>query len=452
MAQHLNTGVKYPSTAEDDSSVGSVTWSNPSNAKVADSTYASAININFNTSHYLKTTDFGFSIPSGSTIDGIEVEVRAYLTASSPGSDARVRLYKGGTFQGTIIEHSLPTSLTYVSYGGSSDLWGLTWTSDDINSSTFGAGFSVAGNTVDFTTNVDVIRITVYYTLDLPVITTNAATPIGATFVTANGDITSTGGVDADKRGVVYSLTSHSSPGNIQPDDSLYEYKVEETGTFSSGSFTESITGLVSRTTYYVRAYAHNSEGYGYGNEVSFLTIGFTNPENIFADDTTYTTLVASSGDLNIELSKDGGVNWGYLRTKTFGASDTSETYGEGINELWGYSWTRADLVDANLRVRLSQGDISQVYKDFGFITGNQSLTGIEIIVKGHYVNPTLYLDLLNIKIYYGTSVNEVKEGSEVYVSDGRKVGEGAGSGTGILSFYDSNSWIATDSGAPVAS
>ena len=39
-----------------------------------------------------------------------------------------------------------------------------------------------------------------------------------------------------------------------------------------SGSFTSNITGLVSGTTYYVRAYATNSVGTSYGNQVTFTT------------------------------------------------------------------------------------------------------------------------------------------------------------------------------------
>ena len=39
------------------------------------------------------------------------------------------------------------------------------------------------------------------------------------------------------------------------------------------GMFTSYMTGLKPNTTYYVRAYATNSEGTAYGNEVTFTTI-----------------------------------------------------------------------------------------------------------------------------------------------------------------------------------
>jgi len=38
------------------------------------------------------------------------------------------------------------------------------------------------------------------------------------------------------------------------------------------GAFTSSLTGLTENTTYYVRAYATNSVGTAYGNELNFTT------------------------------------------------------------------------------------------------------------------------------------------------------------------------------------
>lgn len=284
-----------------------------------------------------------------------------------------------------------------------------------------------------------------------PTVTTQAVSSVAATTATGNGNITSTGNTTPDKRGVVYSTTSHSDPGNTAPASSVYESVSESTGSFSTGAFTQSLTGLVSRTTYYARAYAHNALGYSYGSEVSFTTIGFTNPGNVYASDNVYATLAASSGDLTVELSKDGGTNYHNALVKTFNGSDSLLTYGNGATELWGTSWTRADMVDSLFRIRVSQGNISQVYKTFGFTTGSDTLTGIEVAIEAKFATSTISIDLIKVKIYYGTSILPVQAGSTAYASNGRKNGEGAASGTGVLAFYDGTAWRAVDTGATVA-
>jgi len=50
------------------------------------------------------------------------------------------------------------------------------------------------------------------------------------------------------------------------------------------GSFTATITGLNGNTTYYIRAYATNSSGTGYGNQVSFTTDATETPGPSFTD------------------------------------------------------------------------------------------------------------------------------------------------------------------------
>lgn len=290
-----------------------------------------------------------------------------------------------------------------------------------------------------------------YVLILLPTVTTQAVSSVGATTATGNGDITVTGGENADQRGMVYSTTTHGDPGNVAPASSSYSGLVEETGSFSAGAFTESITGLISRTVYYARAYSHNLAGYSYGSEISFTTIGFTNPANIYSSDDTYATLAATSGILTVEVSKDAGANWQTPKTITFTGADSLQTCGTGAAELWGSSFTRADLVDATFRVRLSQGNISQVYKTFGFTTGSDILTGMEVNIEGKYASSTLSLDLLEVKIYYGSSILPVQAGSQAFASNGRKAGEGAGSGTGVLVYYDGSEWIASDTGATVA-
>jgi len=123
------------------------------------------------------------------------------------------------------------------------------------------------------------------YRLAGPTVTTQAATNIEDTTATGNGNITDTGGENCDIRGIVWDLGTHGDPGNVSPAVSDYANDVAETpGPFGTGAFTRSLTGLPTGDTIYVRAYAHNSEGYAYGAEVNFLTKPAA-PTNVAATD-----------------------------------------------------------------------------------------------------------------------------------------------------------------------
>ena len=117
-------------------------------------------------SHYLKCTNFGFTIPSGGTIEGIQVEWEANASSGGTINDNAVRVVKGGTI-GTADKSNTTawqSSDTFRSYGGSSDLWSTTWAPSDINATNFGAAVSAivnGGNSKP--ANVDSVRITVSY-------------------------------------------------------------------------------------------------------------------------------------------------------------------------------------------------------------------------------------------------------------------------------------------------
>ena len=95
----------------------------------------------------------------------------------------------------------------------------------------------------------------------LPTVTTSQVTNITETAATGGGNVTDDGGATVTQRGVCWSTSHNPTTSN--------NHGTSGTGT---GSFTCLMTGLTPNTTYYVRAYATNSQGTAYGNEVSFMT------------------------------------------------------------------------------------------------------------------------------------------------------------------------------------
>jgi len=99
----------------------------------------------------------------------------------------------------------------------------------------------------------------------VPVVTTAPVSSISKTTAECGGNITSDGGSPIIARGVCWSRTNTPS---------INTYKsIDGTGT---SSFTSSITGLIGHTLFYVRAYATNSIGTGYGDTISFYSTDST--------------------------------------------------------------------------------------------------------------------------------------------------------------------------------
>jgi len=98
-----------------------------------------------------------------------------------------------------------------------------------------------------------------------PIVTTQAVTKIGTTTATGNGNITELGSSNPTQHGVCWSTSTN-------PTIAL-DTKTTQGAKDTTGAFTSSITGLSAGTTYYVRAYATNSVGTSYGDQVSFSSV-----------------------------------------------------------------------------------------------------------------------------------------------------------------------------------
>ena len=104
-----------------------------------------------------------------------------------------------------------------------------------------------------------------YQIFDAIGITTTAADLFTESTARSGGYVVSDGGFEITLRGVVWSATANPTLGTNELGHS-------EDGS-GLGAFTSQLTGLSQSTLYHVRAYAINSEGINYANEVTFTTI-----------------------------------------------------------------------------------------------------------------------------------------------------------------------------------
>jgi hypothetical protein len=100
-----------------------------------------------------------------------------------------------------------------------------------------------------------------FTTLQKPTLTTTTATFVLGKNATSGGEITSDGGTSVTARGLCWSTNQNPTLG----DNTI------SAGT-GSGSFSQILGGLSYSTTYYVRAYATNSVGTSYGNQITLST------------------------------------------------------------------------------------------------------------------------------------------------------------------------------------
>ena len=92
-------------------------------------------------------------------------------------------------------------------------------------------------------------------------LTTNVATTVTNITAISGGNITSDGGTPVTARGICWSTSPNPTVANDSTRNGV-----------GPGAFTSNISGLLGSTTYYVRAYAINTTGVAYGNQITFTT------------------------------------------------------------------------------------------------------------------------------------------------------------------------------------
>jgi uncharacterized repeat protein (TIGR01451 family) len=118
-----------------------------------------------------------------------------------------------------------------------------------------------ATNSVGISYGADIEFTTGTTPATIPTVVTAAVSSVTASTASSGGNVTADGGADVTARGVCWSTSENPTVDDDKTEDG--------TGT---GEFTSAITGLSPGTTYHVRAYATNSAGTAYGDDVTFTT------------------------------------------------------------------------------------------------------------------------------------------------------------------------------------
>jgi hypothetical protein len=153
--------------------------------------------------------------------------------------------------------------------------------------------------------------------LSVPLLSTISVINISQTSATSGGTIIKNGGTNIISKGVVW---------GINPNPDLSDNSTNEGG--GDSSFNSILNGLIEGTTYYVRSYAINNSGIGFGNQLSFVKssteIRFNNSANIYGgsnDERPY----------SIQQTFDGGY---IIAGQTYSNNGEFTDYNNGGNDV----------------------------------------------------------------------------------------------------------------------
>src|SRR6185369_3126756 len=183
LAQADVTAAKSPTAAS------GTNWVNPTNVYTANTVYATFTGA---TQNYLQMTGFGFAIPAGSTINGVQASVKGMSSGTNTANRTiQVGLTLNGTaLTGTAKTQVLNTTDASFALGTTSDVWGASLTTANVNTATFGLLIRDNDTTSSGTFSIDNVTLTITYTLPADITAPNITTftvPTASTSLTISG-------------------------------------------------------------------------------------------------------------------------------------------------------------------------------------------------------------------------------------------------------------------------
>lgn len=151
----------------------------------------------------------------------------------------------------------------------------------------------------------------------VPELTTVAISNVSLTTAVSGGTIITDGGEDITDKGVCWSTSTNPTVADSKTNEGS-----------GSGNFVSNLVGLAEGTPYYVRAYATNSVGTAYGNELTFTTNQITGAVVTTTEVSSVTSTTAVAGG-NVTDAGGGtvsarGVCWGTAPNPTISGSKTT--------------------------------------------------------------------------------------------------------------------------------
>lgn len=336
------------------------------NSDDADTSYA---RIQYSPPYYVTVNYPMENFVAATSINSVTLYIKARKLATYANIRPEVRI--------SSTNYQAPTqSLVGTSYATYSYTWstdpstGLAWSQAGVNAADFGfTANALSPNYPDI--RVTYMYIEIDYNLDPPTATTAAATNIGVNSATLRGVVSDDGGDTITDYGFVWDTTSRADPGNTAPTASAYANSWENGSGVAEGTYYNHPTGagLAADTIYYFRTAAENSQGWAYGDEESFETIGTP-----IGNTTAATNVTSTTARINGVVSDSNGqscdVRFGYGTTsQTAGTFNNYDTLTAWVENTYGSgSYPYVDVT--SLAVSTTYYYRVQIKNDAGTVTG----------------------------------------------------------------------------------